>query len=132
MVDFCQQFEMWTEAIADHMGVVVGVRPPHRASQWTAYGADPLVAQRLDFIADHIGELVTKQEDIAKGILYDLADWHNAILLRTAGADVPKYLVTMRCPKCEEFSVMKHGTGYFCGNAACCHEWVKGEQKTQG
>ena len=125
MITFCQEFELWVIAMSDHIGLTLRIEPPVRRASWSHYGADPLVAERLDFIADNIGAFMLRNEDLAKTILYDLGDWHHAILMRTNSNAVPKYMTTIKCPECKQNSVMKHGTDYWCANAECCHSWQK-------
>ena len=127
MVTFCQEFELWVTTMTDHIGIVTKHEPPSRTTSWAHYGADPLIAERLDFFADYIGEFMLHHEALAKTMLYDLGDWHYAILMRTNSSAIPKYMASLRCPDCKQFSVMKHGADYWCANAGCNHSW----QKTQ-
>ena len=125
MITFTQEFETWVTTMAEHIGLVLGVKVPSRRTSWSHYGADPLVAEMLDFLADNIGAFVLKDEALAKVMLYDLGDWHHAILLRTNGETVPKYMSTLKCPECAKNSVMKHGPDYWCANSDCCYSWQK-------
>jgi len=123
MINFCQEFELWITVTTDHIGLVLGDDPPMSATQVT-YGADPIVAIRLDYFADKIGDMVLAQEDIAKQMLYDLGDWHHAILQRTAPPNLPEYNGRRKCPKCGEHSVLQHETDLFCVNRECQHSWT--------
>lgn len=125
MISFSQEFATWIDITTEHIGAVLEKDVPNRKNEWTRYGADPLVAERLDFFADNIGEFVLKEEDIAKQMLFDLSDWHDAILMRTAPIDLPKYMATIRCPECTKYAVLKHAKEYFCANKDCGYSWVK-------
>lgn len=125
MITFTQEFETWVITVTDHIGMTVKKTPPSRRTSWSHYGADPLVAELLDFFGNNIGAFMLANEELAKVMLYDLADWHYAILMRTNGETVPKYMTTIKCPECHQNSVMKHGKDYWCANSDCCHSWQK-------
>jgi hypothetical protein len=125
MINFCQEFELWITVSTDHMGIFLEIEPPNYAVEVT-YGANPLVSLRLDFFADNIGAMLLQQEDIAMQMLYDLADWHNAILQRTAPPNLPKYNGRRKCPECGEYAVLQHEKDLFCVNRECQHSWLSG------
>lgn len=125
MISFTQEFEKWVMSTTDHMELITKVSAPARRHTWNHYGADPIVAERLDYFADEIGLMVLKQESIATIMLYDLGDWHHAILQRTAPSELPRYMSSIKCPECQKFAVLKHQSDYFCVNKECQHSWVK-------
>jgi len=122
MISFVQEFEDWITVQTDHIGNVLQIAPPTHAANIT-YGASPIVSMRLDFFAEYIGSFIAKQEDIGKQMIYDLGDWHHAILLRTAPADLPEYKSRKKCPECTKPSIMKCGSEYVCVNKDCLFSW---------
>ena len=123
-ISFTQQFAEWINVNTEHIANVLDLDFTIPDVQ-VQYGADPVVAERLEFFADHIGEFLLVQEDIAKQMLYDLAEWHFAILLRTANSVPPKYFATKSCPECKRYSILRYEKDFFCCNNDCNHAWVK-------
>lgn len=122
MISFIQEFEMWLQISTDHMGDVLKISTPTHAANVT-YGALPIVGYQLDFFADYIGDLVVKQQTIATQMLRDLADWHEAMLMRTAPINLPRYNGKRKCPACGNRSVLQHANDLFCVNNDCNHTW---------
>ncbi len=125
MINFIQEFENWVIVNTDHIALVTKIDAPDHVNS-APYGANPLIELRLDYFAEYIGHLVLKQEEIAKQMLYDLGDWHHAILQRTAPSSLPQYNGRKRCPNCGKHSVLQHEKDYFCVNRECQHSWVNG------
>jgi hypothetical protein len=125
MINFIQEFENWVIVNTDHIASVIKLDAPEYV-EVASYGAQPLISLRLEYFADYIGHFVLKQEEIAKQMLYDLGDWHHAILQRTAPPSLPHYNGRKRCPNCGKHSVLQHEKDYFCVNRECQHSWVNG------
>jgi len=122
MISFIQEFENWTAVCAEHISVQTKIPVPVNAVRVT-YGAQPIVGDYLDYISKNIPAFMKIQPDIASIIVYDLQDWHKAILQRTAPENLPVYNGRKRCPKCEKKSVLQHKEDLFCINNECQHSW---------
>lgn len=120
---FTHQFEDWvmliTEFMADSLDTMLVGTP------WDYYGPDPMVGERLDYLAEFIGDLIAKEPEMGKQILQDLMDWRNAIMTYTAPVQTPKYLTTVKCPDCGYYSIMRSEGNYFCVNNECRIAWAK-------
>lgn len=125
IISFTQQFEDWILVSTQHIADTLNEPAPDRSGRWKHYGADPLVAERLDYFADNIGAFIAKNETIGMQMIYDLGDWHKAILMHTSPAHTPRYMVSIKCSMCNEYSVLKHDHDYFCVNKECQHSWIK-------
>jgi len=125
-IAFTQEFESWIESTTDLIAYSLNIEPPTHAAS-VHYGASPKVFTQLEFFADYIGEYLAMNEDFATIMLFDLTDWHNAILKRTAPASLPHYNGRKRCPQCGEKSVLQHLKDFFCVNRECLHIWTLGE-----
>lgn len=122
MINFCQEFEIWITISTDHIAEVLKEEAPEHAGQ-PVYGANPIVELRLEYFADAIGDFIGKQQTIGTDMIYDLADWHEAILQRTAPENLPKYNSRRKCPECGEYAVLQHEKDLFCVNRECQHSW---------
>jgi hypothetical protein len=123
MITFSQEFEMWVLTVTDHISDVLQNDPPVRRAAWSHYGADPLVAERLDYFAENINKFLDTHANIGKTMLEDLQEWHRAILMRTNTSATPKYMTTIKCQSCRKLSVIKHGKEYWCSNIECGYSW---------
>lgn len=123
MINFIQEFETWCMITSEHIALVLKLEAPSHAANVT-YGSLPVVGYQLDFIADQIGAFLCKQETIAIQMLEDLADWHEAMLLRTAPENLPRYNGKRKCPQCNNRSVLQHARDLFCVNKECNHAWT--------
>ena len=123
MISFIQEFETWCTITSEHIAVVLKLEAPNDAAN-VIYGALPVVSYQLDFIADNIGSFLVKQETIAMQMLQDLANWHEAMLLRTAPENLPRYNGKRKCPECGKRSVLQHSKDLFCVNKLCNYAWV--------
>ena len=125
LISFTKEFAVWTEIAVGELSRITDEPIPNRTNLWSKYGADPLIGEWLDYFADHIGNYINENPNVGKQLLNDLISWHHAILLRTAPSELPRYMSSIKCPECSEYSVMKHSKDYFCLNKDCCHSWVK-------
>ena len=123
MINFCQEFENWLLVTTEHMGMVLNQELPTHAHE-PKYGSSPIIELRLEWFADNIGRFLVRQEEIATQMLFDLSDWHEAILYRTRPEALPKHAARRRCPECQEYAVMQYGQDFFCVNRNCEHTWV--------
>ena len=126
MINFCQEFENWLVVTTDHMALVLKDDAPYHVVDHP-YGANPIIELRLDWFADNIGAFLLQQEEIATQMLWDLADWQEAILIRTSPASLPKHNARRKCPECSQYSVMQYSNDFFCVNRECQHAWSKNE-----
>ena len=118
---FAHDFENWTQIVAEEIESVTQIRAPYRLYEWDKYGADPIVADRLDYLANHITDYVQLQPELGVHILQDLLNWRSMIVMRSG---LPKYLSSKRCKDCGEYAVMKYADGYFCANKECQYSWI--------
>jgi len=123
MINFCQEFENWIMITSEHMSITLNEEAPTHAHE-PLYGANPIIELRLEYFADNIGAFLLKQEQIATQMLWDLSDWHDAILYRTRPETLPKHNARRKCPLCSQYAVMQYGADFFCVNRECQHTWI--------
>ena len=123
MINFCQEFENWITISTDHIAQVLEEEPPEHAHN-PVYGANPIVELRLEYFADEIGKFLLFQELVATQMLWDLTDWHEAILHRTRPEVLPKHNARRKCPECSQYAVMQYEQDFFCVNRECQHTWL--------
>ena len=123
MINFCQEFENWIIVTTDHIAYVLDEEPPTHAHD-PVYGANPIVELRLEYFADEIGAFVLRQEIIATQMLWELTDWHEAILFRTRPETLPKHNARRKCPECNQHAVMQYGQDFFCVKRECQNTWT--------
>ena len=123
MINFCQEFENWIMITSEHIAMTLNEEAPTHAHE-PLYGANPIIELRLEYFADNIGAFLLKQEQIATQMLWDLSDWHDAILYRTRPETLPKHNARRKCPLCSQYAVMQYGADFFCVNRECQHTWV--------
>lgn len=126
LIAIAQEFELWTKVVVKQMGNDLDLDTPYRAfSSENQFGSPALVGERLDFIAQYVGDYVAHDGNLALQILDALVEWHKLILDRTGLPELPKYAATIKCPECRQYSTLRYLTDYLCVNRECCHSWVK-------
>lgn len=125
IIAFCQNFEEWVGLNCEMVQTVTGHRKPHQIPRTTSFGPDPSVSDGLEYLAEYARDFVSMMPENGREMLREMKVLHDLMLRFTTAYGIPRYLSSVRCQNCEQYSVLRYEHDYLCVNKECHHAWTR-------